>query len=80
VLTKVKSGEADAGLVYVTDVMAAGQAVTGIPIAGTDAATNVYPIVALTGAPNPKAAAEFVAFVTSDRGRSVLASYGFGAP
>ncbi|MGH3705690.1 MAG: molybdate ABC transporter substrate-binding protein [Agromyces sp.] len=80
VLTKVKAGEADAGLVYVTDVQAAGDAVEGVEIEGADAATNVYPIAALTGARNPEAAAAFVAFVTSEEGRKVLASFGFGAP
>lgn len=80
VLTKVRNGEADAGLVYVTDVKAAGGAVTGIPIDGADAATNVYPIVALKDAPNQDAAAAFVAFVTGDEGRAVLDEFGFGAP
>ncbi|MDL9979502.1 molybdate ABC transporter substrate-binding protein [Microbacterium sp. ASV49] len=80
VLAKVKSGDADAGLVYVTDVKAAGSAVTGVPIAGADAATNVYPISALTNAPNPKAAAAFVAFVAGPEGQAVLKKFGFGAP
>ncbi|MFE6734825.1 molybdate ABC transporter substrate-binding protein [Microbacterium sp. NPDC057650] len=80
VLTKVKSGEADAGLVYVTDVKAAGDAVTGVDIEGADAATNVYPIVALKDAPNADAGAAFVAFVTGDKGRAVLAEFGFQAP
>ena len=80
VLTKVRSGEADAGLVYRTDVTAAGDAVTGVEIDGADAATNVYPIVALAGAPNPEAARAFVAFVLSADGQKVLKSIGFGAP
>lgn len=80
VLTKVKSGEADAGLVYVTDVEAAGDAVEGVRIANAADATNVYPLTALTAAPNPAAAAAFVAFVTSKAGQQVLASFGFGAP
>ncbi|MFK4730595.1 molybdate ABC transporter substrate-binding protein [Agromyces mediolanus] len=83
VLTKVKSGEADAGLVYVTDVKAAGDAVEGVEgveIANAADATNVYPLTALSGAPNPDAAAAFVAFVTSAAGQKVLASFGFGAP
>jgi molybdate transport system substrate-binding protein len=80
VLTKVKSGDADAGLVYVTDVKAAGRAVTGVPIEGADAATNVYPIAELTHAPNPAAAAAFVTFVTGPRGQAVLKGFGFGAP
>lgn len=80
VLTKVKSGDADAGLVYVTDVKAAGSAVTGVPIEGADAATNVYPIAELAHAPNPPAAAAFVTFVTGPQGRAVLKKFGFGAP
>ncbi|MBN9177537.1 MAG: molybdate ABC transporter substrate-binding protein [Microbacterium sp.] len=80
VLTKVKSGEADAGLVYRTDVTAAGDAVSGVEIDGADAATNVYPIAALTAAPNPEAARAFVAFVLSADGQKVLKSFGFGAP
>lgn len=80
VLSKVKSGEADAGLVYATDVIAAGDEVTGIEIDGADAATNVYPIVALTRSKNPAAAQAFVEFVLSDAGQKVLADLGFGAP
>lgn len=80
VLSKVKSGEADAGLVYTTDVLAADGAVDGIEIDGADAATNVYPIVALTGSANPEAAQAFVEFVLSDAGRKVLENLGFGAP
>ncbi|MGX5696634.1 molybdate ABC transporter substrate-binding protein [Agromyces soli] len=80
VLTKVKSGEADAGLVYVTDVQAAGDAVEGVEIETAADATNVYPLASLKAAPNPEAAAAFVAFVTSKAGQQVLASFGFGAP
>lgn len=80
VLAKVKSGEADAGLVYRTDVTAAGSAVTGVKIDGADAATNVYPVAALTAAPNPEAARAFVAYVLSPDGQKVLKSFGFGAP
>ena len=80
VLTKVESGDADAGLVYVTDVKAAGAKVTGVPIANADAAVNTYPVTVLTGAQNPAAAAAFVAFVTSAEGQRVLASFGFGRP
>ncbi|GAA1751301.1 molybdate ABC transporter substrate-binding protein [Agromyces humatus] len=80
VLTKVGRGEADAGLVYVTDVEAAGGEVDGIEIENADAATNVYPVTALTDAANPEAASAFVEFVTSEEGRAVLASFGFGTP
>lgn len=80
VLSKVRAGEADAGLVYTTDVLAAAGAVDGIEIDGADAATNVYPIATLTGSRNPEAAQAFVDFVLSDAGQKVLADLGFGAP
>ncbi|WP_139416562.1 molybdate ABC transporter substrate-binding protein [Agromyces laixinhei] len=80
VLTKVRTGEADAGLVYVTDITAADGEVDGIPIEGADAATNVYPIAALEDAANPEAARAFIEFVHSADGAKVLASFGFGSP
>ena len=79
-LTKVRAGEADAGLVYATDIEAAGGDVEGIEIEGADAATNVYPIAALSAAPNPEAARAFVEFVRVGDGREVLDAFGFGRP
>ncbi|MBM7462259.1 molybdate ABC transporter substrate-binding protein [Microbacterium dextranolyticum] len=79
VLTKVASGEADAGLVYVTDA-ATNADVETVTTAGADAVVNRYPIVALTHAAHPEAAAAFVRFVLSDAGRSVLGGLGFGHP
>lgn len=75
VLGRVTSGEADAGLVYATDAEAAGDAVERIDFATT--VVNEYPIAALN---DSEVAAAFIAFVLSDEGRSVLASYGFKAP
>lgn len=80
VLGKVTSGEADAGLVYVTDVAAAGDAVTGIEFAESSEAVNTYPIAPVAASANPEAAAAFAAFVTSAAGLKVLAAAGFGAP
>lgn len=80
VITKVKSGDADAGLVYVTDVKAADGAVEGVVIPDADKAVNTYPIAVLKNAPNPSVAKAFVAFVLSSAGQKVLAKYGFGAP
>lgn len=79
VLTKVAASEADAGLVYATDVLGDDD-VEPIDAAGADAVVNHYPIVALTEAGNPDAAEAFVAFVLSDAGRAVLDELGFGAP
>ncbi|MGO2745959.1 molybdate ABC transporter substrate-binding protein [Microbacterium sp.] len=80
VLSKVKSGEADAGLVYRTDVSAAGHEVQGVEIANADDAVNVYPLVSLADAPSPELASAFVEYVLSPAGQKVLESFGFGAP
>lgn len=80
VLTKVSLGEVDAALVYRTDVIAADDRVEGIEVPGAASVVNRYPIAALTEAQDPDAAAEFVAFVTGDAGRDLLAEAGFGAP
>lgn len=80
VLGKVTSGEADAGLVYVTDVKGAGDQVTGIEIPADDNVVNTYPITALAGAADDDLAASFVDFVTGDQGQKVLQDAGFGAP
>ena len=79
VLTKVAAGEADAGLVYVTDA-ATTDDVDAIQVDGADDVVNRYPIVALSAAADPEVADAFVAFVLSDEGQEVLAALGFGAP
>lgn len=79
VLTKVAAGEADAGLVYVTDAVGRGDVET-VPVPGAEAIVNRYPIAALEGASEPAAAAAFVAFVRGPVGQRVLAAHGFGAP
>lgn len=77
VLTKVQTGDADAGLVYRTDVRAAGDSVEGVEFVEAASAVNSYPIVALTeGAP----ARAFVDLVLSDEGQRILADHGFAAP
>jgi molybdate transport system substrate-binding protein len=80
VLTKVQLGEVDAGVVYVTDVRAAGDKVKGVPIPNDVNASTSYPIAALKKAPNPDGAAAFVAYVLSSDGQQVLRAGGFAAP
>ncbi|WP_432543437.1 molybdate ABC transporter substrate-binding protein [Kineococcus sp. SYSU DK002] len=80
VLGKVTSGEADAGLVYVTDVAAAGDAVTGVAFPESARAVTTYPVAALAGAADADLAAAFVAAVTGPQGRATLRAAGFGAP
>jgi len=80
VLGKVTSGEADAGLVYVTDVIGAGDAVEGIGFDESAEAVNTYPIVALDDSAAPDVAQAFVDFVAGATGQKVLAAAGFGTP
>lgn len=80
VLTKVSTGEADAGLVYKTDVSSSGGKVDGIAFPEASEAVNKYPIGVLADAPNAAGAQAFVDLVTSDAGQKVLAGLGFGAP
>lgn len=80
VLGRVTSGEADAGLVYITDAEAAGDDVHRVPFEEADDVVNDYPIAVLAGAVDADLAADFVAFVTGEQGLSVLSSYGFLAP
>ena len=80
VLGKVASGEADAGIVYVTDAEAAGDSVTAIALPEAEGIVNTYPISAVRGSSNPALAAEFLEFVSGDEGLEVLADAGFGAP
>ena len=77
---KVTSGEADAGIVYVTDALAAADRVEQVPIAGADTAPNVYPIAVLDRAADSAPARRFVDAVTGPAGRAVLAEHGFGPP
>jgi molybdate transport system substrate-binding protein len=79
-LTKVQLGEADAALVYRTDVKAAAGKVDGIDFPEAAQAINDYPIVTLAKAPQPALAREFVQLVTSAEGTDVLTRAGFEAP
>ncbi|GAA4712022.1 molybdate ABC transporter substrate-binding protein [Nocardioides conyzicola] len=80
VLAKVTSGEADAGVVYVTDVTAAGDAVTGVTFPESGDVVNTYPIAPVKGSDESDLAGEFVDFVLGDTGQKVLQDAGFGQP
>ncbi|WP_153532110.1 molybdate ABC transporter substrate-binding protein [Actinomadura macrotermitis] len=80
VLTKVRLGEADAGLVYRTDAKAAAAQVKGIEFAESAKAVNDYPIAALAKAPQPALARQFVGLVLSGQGRTALTGAGFESP
>ena len=80
VLNKVATGQADAGLVYVTDVKGAAGKVEGVRFAESSAAVNTYPIGALAGTKNASLAKDFIALVTGAEGQKVLADAGFAKP
>lgn len=82
VLSKVTLGEADAGVVYVTDVKAAGAGVEGvdIDIAGEPALEAVYPMAITTAAKRATEARQWIDFVRSPAGQRTLATFGFRAP
>ncbi|GAA3870363.1 molybdate ABC transporter substrate-binding protein [Leifsonia kafniensis] len=80
VLTKVSTGEADAGLVYTTDVKAAAGSVDGVAIDGADRAINRYAIGVPSSAQNPAVAETFVSWVLSAPAQAILARFGFGHP
>ncbi|PZE56461.1 molybdate ABC transporter substrate-binding protein [Curtobacterium sp. MCLR17_044] len=80
VLGKVESGQADAGLVYVTDVRGAGGKVDGVPFDESGKAVNTYPIGVLRESEDPELAQAFSEYVRSAAGQRVLADAGFGKP
>jgi molybdate transport system substrate-binding protein len=80
VVTKVSLGEADAGIVYTTDVQSGGSKVNGVTIPDDQNVTATYPIVQLKAAANAKTAQAFIEFVTGSVGQKTLAGYGFLSP
>jgi molybdate transport system substrate-binding protein len=80
VLGKVSSGEADAGLVYVTDVEAAGGDVTGIAVPDDVNVVNTYPVAVLGDSEQKDLADQFLELVTGPDGQAALADLGFGPP
>jgi molybdate transport system substrate-binding protein len=80
VLNKVISGEADAGLVYVTDVKAAGEEVEGVGVSEAEDVVNYYPVATVADSDEAELAQDFMDLVTGDEGARVLADAGFGKP
>jgi molybdate transport system substrate-binding protein len=77
VISKIELGEADAGIVYTTDIQAAGSKVQGVPIAAADNVIATYPIVAVKGTKYSDVANAFIDYVLSSTGQSTLATFGF---
>nr|WP_235435940.1 molybdate ABC transporter substrate-binding protein [Mycobacterium sp. EPa45] len=80
VLNKVTSGQADAGLVYVTDTAGAGAKVLAVSFPEAAGAVNTYPIATLAHAGNAVLAGKFVNLVTGPAGQEILTKAGFGKP
>jgi molybdate transport system substrate-binding protein len=77
VLTKVTTGEVDAGLVYASDARAAGDEVDVVQAKNASEVVNVDPIAAVKGSPNADAAKDWIALVTGPDGQRILESHGF---
>ncbi len=80
VVTKVTSGEADAGIVYVTDVTAAGDDAEGVEIPEDINVRAEYPIATVAASANQEIGQAFIDFISGADGQAILAEYGFGPP
>jgi molybdate transport system substrate-binding protein len=79
VLAKVSLGEADAGIVYATDVAArSDDRVRAIPIPSGMSVVAVYPVALLRESREPELAQAFVNYLLSPEGQAVLQAHGFG--
>jgi molybdate transport system substrate-binding protein len=77
VISKIELGEADAGIVYTTDIQAAGSQVAGVQIPAANNVIATYPIVAVKGTKYSDVASAFIDYVLSSTGQSMLATFGF---
>jgi molybdate transport system substrate-binding protein len=78
VLAKVEAGEADAGLVYRTDVAGAAEKVTGIEVPSASESPNTYWVAVTKASKQDTLAQEWIRLLTDSEGRAVLAAAGFG--
>lgn len=80
VVAKVALGEADAGIVYVSDVAAAADETDGVAIPDADNVIATYPMVATADGGNVATADAFIEFVAGADGQAILERHGFSAP
>jgi molybdate transport system substrate-binding protein len=80
VLTQVETGNVDAGMVYVTDVQAAGSMVKGVKVPASDNASTLYPIATINDSKHKSIAQSFMSYVLSPAGQQVLSAAGFQQP
>ena len=79
-LSAVANGDADAAIVYKTDVVAAKKTVAGIDIPSAQNVKAMYGIAPIRGSKNPANAKAFIDFVMSEQGWQILKSFGFQRP
>jgi molybdate transport system substrate-binding protein len=79
-LSAVANGDADAAIVYKTDVLAAKKTVVGIDIPSAQNVKAMYGIAPIRGSKNPANAKAFIDFVLSEQGWQILKSFGFQRP
>lgn len=79
-LTKIETGELDAGITYVTDVVSTNGLVEGIDIPESVNVDAEYPIVLLRHAAESEAARAFIELVLSEEGQAIMREYGFASP
>jgi molybdate transport system substrate-binding protein len=77
VVTEVETGNVDAGMVYVTNVLSEGSKLKGITIPASMNASTLYPIATIKGSKHESIAKEFVDYVLSPAGQQVLTAAGF---
>lgn len=80
VLTRLELGEADAGVVYASDVVAAGAAVEVVDVPGAEQVVTAYPAAVLAGTTDEARARAFLALLQGPEGREVLGAAGFLLP
>ena len=78
VVAKVTSGEADAGIVYTSDVVAAGNAVRSVTIPPAVNVVASYPIAVVVGSTQSQAGTSFLDYVVGSKGQATLKDFGFG--
>ena len=79
-LTKIGAGELDAGVVYETDVAAAGGDVESVPIPAEHNVRVVYTVAAIAGDGDRADLDAFIAYVLAPAGQQILRSFGFTVP
>ena len=80
VRAKVESGQADAGIVYVTDAKASGSKVDTVALKSADQGKNEYLVGVVATSKNSSLASQFVALVTGSEGQKILSGAGFALP